>query len=52
MKTPVELKDIKTVDGRIKISVSANKETYLENIKNNAAFNETCLKNLTKISNN
>ena len=27
MKTPVELKDIKTVDGRIKISVSANKET-------------------------
>ena len=33
MKTPVELKDIKTVDGRIKISVSANKETYLENIK-------------------
>ena len=48
MKTPVELKDIKTVEGRIKISVSANKETYLENIKNNAAFNETCLKKFNK----
>ena len=48
MKTPVELKDIKTIDGRIKISVSANKETYLENIKNNAAFNETCLKKFNK----
>lgn len=48
MKTPVELKDIKTVDGRIKISVNSNKETYLENIKNNAAFNETCLKKFNK----
>ena len=48
MKTPVELKDIKTLDGRIKISVNSNKETYLENIKNNSAFNETCLKKFNK----
>ena len=44
MKTPIELKDIKTVDGKIRINVTSNKEVYLDNIKNNAAFNETCLK--------
>ena len=44
MKTPIELKDIKTIDGRIKINVNPNKEIFLDNIKANSAFNETCLK--------
>ena len=44
MKTPIELKDIKTIDGKIRINVTANKEIYLDNIKANAAFYETCLK--------
>ena len=44
MKTPTELKDIKTIDGIIRINVTANKEIYLDNIKANSAFNETCLK--------
>ena len=44
MKTPIELKDVKTCDGKIRINVTSNKEVYLDNIKNNAAFNETCLK--------
>ena len=44
MKTPIEFKDIKTIDGKIKISVNPNKEIFLDNIKANSAFNETCLK--------
>ena len=44
MKTPIEIKDIKSIDGKIKINVSPNKEIFLDNIKANSAFNETCLK--------
>ena len=44
MKTPTDLKDIKTNDGRIRININGKKEIYLDNIKDNAAFNETCLK--------
>ena len=44
MKTPIELKDVKTVDGRIRVNVNPNKEVFLDNIKANSAFNETCLK--------
>jgi hypothetical protein len=44
MKTPIELKDIKTIDGKIKIRINPNKEIFLDNIKANSAFNETCLK--------
>ena len=44
MKTPLELKDIKTIDGKLKIKVTEKKEQFLENIKNNASFNETALK--------
>ena len=44
LKTPVELKDIKTVNGKMKISVTIKKEQHLESIKDNAAFNETALK--------
>ena len=44
LKTPIELKDIKTIDGRMKISVNPNKEQFLDNIRDNSAFNETALK--------
>ena len=44
LKTPIELKDIKTINGKMKISVTKNKEQYLDNIRDNAAFNETALK--------
>ena len=44
LKTPIELKDIKTINGKMKISITKNKEQYLDNIRDNAAFNETALK--------
>ena len=44
MKTPLELKDITTIDGKMKVQISSQKEQFLENIKNNASFNETALK--------
>ena len=44
LKTPIELKDIKTVSGKMKISVTSKKEQHLESIRDNAAFNETALK--------
>ena len=44
LKTPVELKDIKTIDGKMRVNVTIKKETLLENIRDNSAFNETALK--------
>ena len=44
LRTPVELKDIKTVDGKMRINVTIKKEKLLENIRDNSAFNETALK--------
>ena len=44
LKTPVELKDIKTMDGKMRIGVTIKKEKLLENIRDNSAFNETALK--------
>ena len=43
-KTPIELKDVKTIDGKMKISVTKNKEKLLNKIRNNSALNETTLK--------
>ena len=43
-KTPIELKDIKTIDGKMRINVTIKKEKILENIKDSVAFNETALK--------
>ena len=43
-KTPIELKDIKTMDGKMRINVTVKKEKILENIKDSVAFNETALK--------
>ena len=44
LKTPIELKDIKSIDGKMKIGVTPKKEEFLTNIKDNTAFNETALK--------
>ena len=44
LKTPIELKDIKTINGKMKINITIRKEQHLENIRDNAAFNETALK--------
>ena len=46
LKSPIELKDVKSVNGKIRISVNANKEKYIEYIRDNAALNETVLKKL------
>ena len=46
MKTPVELNDIKSIDGKIKIKITKNREANIENIKDNAALNETAFKKL------
>ena len=44
LKTPLELKDVKSIDGKIRIRVTPKREQILDNIKKNAAFNETALK--------
>ena len=46
MKTPTEIKDFRSVNGKVKVNVNKNKEKYLEYIRDNAAFNETALKKL------
>ena len=46
--TPVSARDMKSFDGQIRISVSKEKETYLENIKDNADFNIKTIKQITK----
>ena len=43
-KTPIELKDIKTINGKMKINITSNKERLLDKIKDNSALNETALK--------
>ena len=44
LKTPIELKDIKSIDGKMKIGITPKREEFLVNIKDNTAFNETALK--------
>ena len=46
LKTPIEIKDIKSLDGKIKIGVTPQKEILLDKIRNNAIFNETILKQI------
>ena len=46
LKTPIEIKDIKSLDGRLKIEVTSQNEILLEKIKNNAILNETVLKQI------
>ncbi len=46
--TPISAKDMKSIDGQIRVSVSKEKETYLENIKDNADINMKLIKQITK----
>ena len=46
LKTPTEIKDIKSLDGKLKIEVTSQNEILLDKIKNNAIFNETVLKQI------
>ena len=46
LKTPIEIKDIKSIDGKLKIEVTSQNEILLDKIKNNAIFNETVLKQI------
>ena len=46
--TPVAAKDMKSIDGQIRISVSKEKETYLDNIKDNADINIKIMQQITK----
>ena len=46
MKGPIEIKDFRSINGKLKVNVNTNKEKYLEYIRDNAAFNETALKKL------
>ena len=44
LKTPTEFKDFKSVDGKTRVRVNANKEKIIQNAKDNATFNATYLK--------
>ena len=46
LKTPVEIKEIKSLDGQVKIEVTPQKEILLDKIRNNAIYNETILKQI------
>jgi len=46
--TPIEAKNMKSIDGQIRISVNKEKETYLDNIKDNADINIKIMKQITK----
>ena len=45
---PTQVKEIKTLEGEIKISVTKEKEMYLQNIEDNCNINEELLQNITK----
>ena len=44
MRTPTEFNEIKSINGKIRIKVSKLKENNIENIRDNAALNETAFK--------
>ena len=45
---PTHVKELKTLEGEIKISVTKEKEMYLQNIKDNCNINEELLQKVTK----
>ena len=45
---PISAREMKSFDGQIRVSVSKEKETYLENIKDNADYNIKTIKQITK----
>ena len=48
IKSPMTLKDIKTLDGKMNVAISKEKEIYLENIKDICDINETVIKKITQ----
>jgi hypothetical protein len=44
MRTPNEFSEIKSIDGKTRLKITEIKEKNIENIRDNAAFNETALK--------
>ena len=46
LKSPTEVRDVKTLDGKIKIQVTPESEKYFTKIKNNAMLNEAVLKQM------
>ncbi len=46
LKTPIEFKDIQSMDGKLKIEVTPESETLFDKIRNNSIFNETVLKQI------
>ena len=46
LKSPTEIREVKTLDGKLKIQVTEESEKYFNKIKSNAALNETVLKQI------
>ena len=46
LKSPTEIREMKTLDGKLKIQVTEESEKYFNKIKSNAALNETVLKQI------
>ena len=44
MRTPTDFSDIKSINGKTRIKITEIKEKYINNIKDNAALNETAFK--------
>ena len=46
LKSPTEIREVKTLDGKLKIQVTEESEQYFNKIKSNAALNDTVLKQI------
>ena len=46
--SPTQVKEFKTLDGLIKMTITKEKEMYFQNIKDNATINEELLQKITK----
>ena len=44
MRTPTEFNEIKSLDGKIRLKITEKKEKTIDNVRDNAALNETALK--------
>ena len=48
MRTPNDFSEIKSLDGKLRLKITKIKEENIQNIKDNAALNETALKKLNQ----
>ena len=46
MRTPTEFNEIRSVNGKTRLKITKNKEKHIDNIRDNAALNETALKKI------